>query len=97
MKLDENKLHCMQINSKFGSLIHSLPLIEGLDRIIIDEEDDVTYAPNEDDRLMGHTLRLFLRKDCEPPMIYVHIDNQFAAQYSYFDDEFAKRTELPPY
>ena len=97
MRLNRDKLHCLQICTKFGSLIHALPLIESLDRIIIDKEDDVTYAPNEDDRLMGHTLRLFLDKNYEPPMIYVHIDNQFAVQYSYSDDEFAKRTELPPY
>ena len=88
-----DKLKCLDLNSNKTNMLHSLPLSECLDRIIFDNEDDITLGP-EDPRLYGHRLRVFLAKNLNPPLIFVHIDGKYAALYSYFDEEFSRRSDI---
>lgn len=87
---DSNKIQCMNISHKYGPLLHTIPLENYLQRIILDG-NDFTVFPEDDKRLKGHKLKVFLDRTYSPPVIYVHVDGEFAAQYSYFDLEFAKK------
>jgi hypothetical protein len=92
MRLDQNKLRCYSRETSI--ILSAIPLSVYLDRIIFDGEDEINIEPREDPMVGNHKLRIFLDKSIEPPMIYVHIDGKFAAQYGYFDEKFAKRSEL---
>ncbi len=89
-RLDLSKVQCMDISHKYGTLLHKLPLNNYLQRIVSDGID-LTVLPEDDQRLNGHKLRIFLDRAFSPPLIYVHINGEFAAKYSYFDMEFAKK------
>jgi hypothetical protein len=89
-KLDTDKIQCMSTSNKYGALLHRIPLEDYLQRIV-SNGIDLTVLPEDDQRLNGHRLRIFLDRAYSPPLIYVHIDGEFAAQYSYFDLEFAKK------
>ena len=98
-KLDIDKLKCFSLSHEYSNLLHRIPLHEYFDRIISEGEDEVNVSPDIIQRyipeLGKHKLRIFLGKDVMPPMIYVHVDGNFAAQYSYFDDEkFAERSDI---
>ena len=90
-RFELEKMKCVNLSHKYNTVLGSIPLHEYMDRIILDKEDEINLTPEDDQRLHGHKIHIFLGKDTYPPMIYVHIDNEFAAQYSYFDDDFAQR------
>lgn len=99
IKFDINKLRCFDVSPEHSTLLHRIPLREYFDRIISEGEDEVNVSPDIIQRyiseLGNYKLRIFLGKDVRPPMIYVHINDSFAAQYSYFDDEkFAERSDI---
>jgi hypothetical protein len=94
MKFDDSKLKCFNILPKYARILHKIPLREYLERIILGDEDDFNISFNDDRRLGSHNVRVLLGKDVAPPMIYIHIDGNFAAQYSYFDEEFAERSDI---
>ena len=89
-RLDSNKIQCMNTSNKYDALLRSIPLNDYLQRIV-SGGIDLTFLPEDDQRLNGHKLRIFLDRAYSPPLIYVHIDGEFAVQYSYFDMEFAKK------
>lgn len=93
LRLDLDKLECLDIAHNQAVVLNSLPVAECLDRIIFDNEDDITIGP-EDERLDGHTLRAFIAKDTNPLRIYVHVDGRYAALYSYFSKEFCERSDV---
>ncbi len=88
--LDLAKVQCMSISNKYAALLHSIPLRDYF-HIIISDGIDLTVLPEDDKSLSGHRLKIFLGRAWSPPMIYVHIDGELAAQYSYSDEEFAKK------
>ena len=94
MKLDESKLKCLNLSLEYAKVLHRIPLNKYLERIIFKDEDDFSIFPKDDERVGEHTIRVFLGKDVVPPMIYLHVDGRFAAQYSYFDEEFAERSDI---
>ena len=93
-KLDTNKLKCFSLSHEYSNLLHRIPLHEYLEKIVLEGNDEVNLTPGNDSRLRGHKIRIFLGKDVRPPMIYIHIDDHFAAQYSYFDEKFAERSDI---
>jgi len=96
MGLEQDKLQCLNISSRYSIVLHSIPLKEYLERVILGEEDDILISPEDDIRLKNN-VRIFLGKDVAPPMIYVHIDDDFAAQYSYFSEKFAEKSDVDLY
>ena len=94
MTLDEEKLTYMSTSSEFIYLLKGIPLKNYLESIILTDVDEFTITPDKDKSLEGHIMRIFLDKEICPPIIYVHINNKFAAQYSYHDEIFAQRSNL---
>ena len=82
------------MSHEYSNLLHRIPLHEYLEKIVLEGNEEVNITPGNDSRLRGHKIRIFLDKDFCPPMIYVHIDGCFAAQYSYSDEKFAERSDI---
>lgn len=92
MGLEIDKLKCFDISPHYSLILQRIPLKEYLEKVIFGEEDDFAISP-EDDKRLKNSVRIFLAKEICPPMIYVHIDDAFAAQYSYFgSDEFSRKS-----
>ena len=64
------------------------------DNMVSDYTKEISEAKEEDKRLNKNNLRVFLGREVTPLMIYVHVNGKFAAQYSYFDENFAKRSNI---
>ena len=94
IKFDIDKLVYVNRPIEKWKILSGLPIYEYLDRIISEGQDEVKLNPEEDKRLKGHKIRVFILKDACPPMIYVHLDGDFAAQLSYFGEKFPERSPL---
>ncbi|MEK6906815.1 MAG: hypothetical protein AABW81_04300 [Nanoarchaeota archaeon] len=86
MKIDIDKLKCFSLSPKHNQTLHRIPLTSYMEKIILGKDDEVNIPQDN--------VRLLLDKNVLPPMIYVHVNNEFAAQYTYYDKEFSKRSNL---
>ena len=72
-------------NSQFSRIFH-----EGIEKIVFGGLDEVKIESSKDSPL-AYPIRIFSDKTTSPPLIFVHIANQFAGNYIYRDENFAKR------
>jgi hypothetical protein len=96
MGLDLSKLQCWGLSGEFAQALHRIPLQKYMEKVIFERKDDLTVSGIEDRALDSYTLRIFLDKNTWPPTIWVHINGKYAAEYHYFDCEFASKSNIEP-
>jgi hypothetical protein len=100
-KLDPKKLipfHTTEWNLVIESAQFSKVFHDGIEKLVFEGLDEVKIEPSSESDL-PYSVKMFLDKKTSPPLIFIHIANQFAGNYIYRDQEFAKRgnTELGVY
>jgi len=92
-RLDPKKLIPFR-TTEWGVVIESAQFspvfYEGIEKLVFEGFDEVKIEPTHESEL-AYPIRMFLDKTTSPPLIFIHIANQFAGNYMYRDPDFAKR------
>ena len=89
------KLVCRYSNTEIRDLYGlGMPILEAMDKIISDGEEVVDMNPEENGRLLGHKIKVYLDPGQFPPIIDVIVDGKLVGAYTYRDSEFVKRSEF---
>ncbi|MCX6816161.1 MAG: hypothetical protein NT120_04905 [Candidatus Aenigmarchaeota archaeon] len=80
---------------QFEKLLKRLPVEYAMKKIVEEGSDDVVINPGEEHDTLGFKMRMYLDKSTAPPLIVVHLNDQFACRLFYGDEDFAKTRSNP--